>query len=131
MCEPSAFVALFREISQRAPEVSFSTEARPFRALFGVSAQVCAVIWGMLRGHVPRRSTPTHLLWSLMFLKVYASEHVHCEISGANEKTFRKWVWVFVPLLADLSVVSDILRHIRGKQSAITSQNLLTIFEYS
>ena len=45
-----------------------------------------------------------HLLWGLMFLKLYASEAVRCAISGGvNEKTFRKCSWMFISRIADLA----------------------------
>jgi hypothetical protein len=39
-----------------------------------------------------------HLLWALVFLKVYAtSEEVHCAIVGwSHVQTFRKYSWYFV-----------------------------------
>ena len=43
-----------------------------------------------------------HLLWALMFLKLYAAECVLASIAAVNEKTYRKWAWAFVDALADL-----------------------------
>ena len=54
---------------------------------------------------LPKQASPVHLLWSLMFLKVYASEHINSMIAEVDEKTFRKWTWKFIRLLADLSAV--------------------------
>lgn len=75
------------------------TDARRFRAFFGASAAVCSDIWGMLRPEetMPKGSKPEHLLWSLVFLKVYASEQVLRSLVGSpDEKTFRKWSQLFV-----------------------------------
>lgn len=45
----------------------------------------------------------THLLWALVFLKVYSTEEVHCRIVGwPSPKTFRKWSWYFVGKIAEL-----------------------------
>jgi len=38
-----------------------------------------------------------------MFLKVYATARVHCSLAGGvDEKTFWKWVWIFVHEIANL-----------------------------
>ena len=46
-----------------------------------------------------------HLLWALLFLKRYDTEHTNHSITGADEKTFRKWVWIFVDMLAYMDAV--------------------------
>ena len=44
-----------------------------------------------------------HLLWALMFLKMYAKEATTSRLAGGvDEKTYRKWVWLFVSAIADL-----------------------------
>ena len=43
---------------------------------------------------------------ALLYLKVYSTEEVYHAISGADEKTFRKWSWIYVSLIAKLNVVS-------------------------
>lgn len=43
------------------------------------------------------------MLWALMFLKTYAKESVLSGMAGSvDEKTFRKWVWLFVCAIASL-----------------------------
>ena len=54
---------------------------------------------------------PVHLLWALLFMKVYAEESIHAGlVGGVDEKTFRKWVWIFVQEISYLEdeVVSRI-----------------------
>jgi hypothetical protein len=47
---------------------------------------------------------PKHLLWSLVFIKVYSTEEVHCSIVGwPDPKTFRKWSWYFLEKTACLA----------------------------
>ena len=46
------------------------------------------------------------MLWTLLFLKVYASENVLCKICACDEKTLRKWVWMMLDEMARLDVVS-------------------------
>jgi len=48
---------------------------------------------------------PNHLLWGLMFLKVYGTEPIHASIVGANEKTFRKWQWLIITALSNIKAV--------------------------
>ena len=78
---------------------------RRFRAMFGVSTLVCSVIWNLFLHKIPDGASPVHLLWALMFIKVYASEATHRAISKADEKTFRKWSSRFVEIIANRKVV--------------------------
>jgi len=93
--------------------VDASTFQKRWMSLFGVSPFVCALIWNMLAptinttfGHCVH---PRHLLWALCFLKVYATEKPMRIICGGgskqdapDEKTYRKWVWIFVYSMHDL-----------------------------
>ena len=36
---------------------------------------------------------PSHLLWALLFLKVYSMEAVLSGMIGINEDNYRKWAW--------------------------------------
>ena len=79
---------------------------RRFRALFGVTPKTTAYIWNKMGAKIPATASPQHLLWAFLFLKVYSSENVHAIIAGVDEKTFRKWAWTFVNLIASLDLVS-------------------------
>lgn len=85
---------------------SRETTLNRFRALFGVTPLTCAIIWNRLRTVIPEGGSPNHLLWALLFMKIYATEHVNRSLTGADEKTLRKWIWTFVELISNLSVVS-------------------------
>ena len=71
---------------------------RRFRGVFGMSSKVCAVLWEFLVQHstISRKkgSSPKHLLWTLMVLKLYATEETNAAMAGVDEKTFRKWCWI-------------------------------------
>jgi hypothetical protein len=55
-----------------------------------------------------------HLLWALVFLKVYATEEIHCAIAGwPNADTFRKYSWYFVRKISELEDVEVIVWHSR------------------
>ncbi len=78
---------------------------RRYKALFGVTPLVASVIWSLSEHSRRHDSSPRHLLWGLMFLKVYATEHVHATFVGIDEKTFRKWCWIWVGIISELTVV--------------------------
>ena len=104
-----------------------------FRATFGASPEISSEIWNMIDDEedyeLPRLAKPKHLLWGLMFLKMYCSEAVHCIIAGGDdgpvhEQTFRKWSWCFVELISILQdrviVWDNRLRGDVGKQCKVT-----------
>jgi len=80
---------------------------RRFRAWFGVDAMHCSLLWQLLLEtpsiRLPKNADPKHLLWSLLFLKQYSTEHVHAAQVGVDVKTFRKWAWLYTGALAKLA----------------------------
>jgi hypothetical protein len=94
------------EIANHDVNRSANVGANRFRSLFGATPKVCSILWISLADTVPAYSESKHLLWALLFLKTYTSEHVMHALTGADEKTVRKWVWIFVQLISDLHVVS-------------------------
>lgn len=82
---------------------------RRFQAMFGVSSLVCSVVWSMIKDKLPDGATPSHLMWALLFLKCYNTEEVNRTILKADEKTMRKWVWIFVDRISRLRVVINII----------------------
>ena len=45
------------------------------------------------------------MMWVLMFLKMYGKESAMSSMAGVDEKTYRKWVWIFVFKIADLEAL--------------------------
>jgi hypothetical protein len=84
---------------------SVGTGHRRYRAIFGTSPLVCSIVWAKILENVPVGGRPQHLLWSLMFLKTYSTEHVLRVTTKVDEKTQRKWIWIFVLLVADMDIV--------------------------
>jgi len=74
------------------------------RSLFGAPCDVIANLWERVEPCVDKAGADRkHLLWALVFLKVYASEEVHCAIVGwPNPKSYREWSWYFVEKIYDL-----------------------------
>ena len=73
--------------------------------MFNCSPIVVLELWNMIKSCVVFSGSPeiAHLLWALMFLKMYAKEATTSRLAGGvDEKTYRKWVWLFVSAIADL-----------------------------
>lgn len=88
---------------------SAKEEDKMFRRFFGAPIAIVADIWNRLDGNIEKSSKPKHLLWALVFLKVYSTEDVHCRIVGwPDPKTFWKWSWYFIEKMADLA--SDVIK---------------------
>ena len=80
---------------------------RLFRGNFGTTPAICSVIWTRLcnaDAH-PAGTKPIHLLYALFLLRTYGTEAVLKSQTGRDEKTFHKWAWAYIELLADLDVV--------------------------
>jgi hypothetical protein len=75
---------------------------RKFRSFFGTSPENCTTIWGMIASRddltalIPKNAKPKHILWALMFLKLYDATEVLSSIADVSEKTYTKWQWIFV-----------------------------------
>lgn len=96
------------------------TEDRRFRQFFGVSATVALDTWDRLQGEdlTPEGGKFLHLLWTLMFFKLYGIESDLCAHAGGvygaiDPKTYRRWIWPMARALAELeyAVVSGFLTH--------------------
>ena len=91
-----------------APMVGRSSAAiRDFVSLFGVSPQVCAVIFNIIS--FPDDICLVHLLWALSFLKSYATEAVLIGMTGGSvsRNTYRRKVWQVLDCLS--SKTSDVV----------------------
>jgi hypothetical protein len=94
--------------SSFAPDRSSArTKARRYKALFGVSAATCSRLWALVKPSSPSSAGSRHLLWTLYFLKQYSHEEVNAAFCQCDEKTFRKWSWMVMQVLADLELVSE------------------------
>ena len=79
-----------------------ATEDARFRATFGVGAYICAVPWHLLDPYenMPQGVKPQHLLFALLFLKLYLNERTNADICGVDKKTYQKWTWIFVDAIS-------------------------------
>ena len=83
------------------------TEDHQFCEVFGCGPLVALALWSlMLAESMVNNTSVVHMLWALMFLKVYSKETTMSLMAGGiDEKTYRKWVWQLVSLIADLEPV--------------------------
>lgn len=94
---------------------SQTASEKRFRANFGVSPIVCEKLWKLLiefedvEGE-SNKCKPTHVLYALLFLKVYVPEPQLRSIHGKDEKHFRMWTWKMLEHISNLcpEVVSQI-----------------------
>ena len=82
-------------------------ELAQFQTHFGVTPYVCRWIWILLiRNNLkPKGGTAKHLLWTLMFLKLYSTEKVLATIADCSPKTYMKWTWKFVRAISVLKSI--------------------------
>jgi DDE superfamily endonuclease len=82
---------------------AIETEEQKFRSHFGCSIDVAVDVWNLIHTDLKHAAQPKHLLWSLVFVKIYATEDVHCRIvSWPDPKTFREYSWYFLGKIASL-----------------------------
>jgi len=98
---------------RRSIDVEKVTHIRLFGEHFGVSPWVTACVWNKLLELqlVPNRAQVKHLLWTLLFFKVYATEQVLSSICECNAETYRIWVRRMLDALGQLKrkVVSPLI----------------------
>ena len=84
---------------------SAQTEDRTFWEFFGCGPFVLFAIWSRLiiKECLPEGGTMEKLLWSYLYMKVYAKMAVLCVLCGGiDTKTLRKWVWLFITAVAEM-----------------------------
>lgn len=98
----NASLEFFGNGNRRIGDYHTSADQRIFRAFFGCSPVTCAAIWNRLDTWQLHRTDakPKCLLCSLLFLKQYPIEPICATLSCFDEKTFRKWAWIYTELIA-------------------------------
>ena len=102
--EEEVFLWYGRDIFYKSKGAAKETDWIRFKATFGTTPTVCCIIWDLLitTEYLPDNGRPFHLLWALMFLNLYCAESVHAALADCDEKTFRKWSWLFVDAISYL-----------------------------
>ena len=116
---PDTFLFHAQRTLRQTKLLKSETSYTRYAAIFGLSTEHTAILWyRLVEAHytnstysLPSSASPNHLLWGLLFLKAYNTEHVNASVTGVDEKTFRKWAWVVVKAIGDLynSMVSHSL----------------------
>lgn len=103
-CNEKEFKELGAAIMKRSPEGrSELLFKRRWNAHFGVDVPVVVDAWARLKILAGDPDKPEHLLWALMFLKLYGSEEEMAGLCGPekaiDEQTYRKWTKIFIQRL--------------------------------
>jgi len=81
-----------------------------FVSYFCCGYQLCLLLWRTLKRQsiIPRGDSfdRKHLLWTLLFLKLYNTNLVMADMCKCDVKTFRKQVWEGVEFLVALKEAS-------------------------
>ena len=84
----------------------FLMNERRFKSNFGCTATQALDVWPNIEDSMLEAGfalvKPKHLLWGLCLLKTYSSEDTLASISGASEKTFRKYAKAIIEHIAAL-----------------------------
>ena len=105
---PNTFLLQSKRLLGCVNVIVSETYKKRYAAAFGLSPYMTSVLWYRLAEAqqldyvLPPKTLPIHLLWGLLFLKLYSTEHINSLICGVDEKTFRKWVWAVIHAIADL-----------------------------
>lgn len=86
-----------------------TTFLRRYTSHFGLSPENTALLWYKVHPNLPKHSLPKHILFALLFLKLYDSTEVLASMCQVDEKTFRKWLWPVVNSISNLNLVRIIL----------------------
>ncbi len=92
-------------ISKRSVGLYMKVKVRRFLTLFEVTPKGCAIILRKILPDPPSRAHLKHLLWSLLFLKDYSSEHVNPALTYVIKKEYRLRVWKFIKLISYMKAV--------------------------
>ena len=86
MASAETFWRLGHNITRHDMDGSIALGYRKFRSFFGASPSVCAAAYDKLSHVRPVKSRPEHLLWTLLHLKHYATEHISAALVGVSKK---------------------------------------------
>jgi hypothetical protein len=86
---------------------SMFEQQKDFHYDFGMSWDNIARIWDKLHFPISRINVRgeelEHLLWTLLFAKVYTSECITKKLVGKSPKMVRKCAWIFLEEITNLS----------------------------
>ena len=88
------------KIDKNVIQKSDGTNYRRWMSCFGTLPKVMAKLWTFINPAetLPRGAAPVHMAWTFYYMKKYDTEHGSTRgiVTKPDEKTFRKWVWLFI-----------------------------------
>jgi hypothetical protein len=108
--DPEVFLNLGVALMNSNPNLVAGTIKRRWATNFATSPLVCSIVWDMLKPEEwgENRVELKYLLWTMHFMKTYKKESDICGQVRCDEKTLRKWVWLFMERIAELA--EDVVR---------------------
>lgn len=125
--DADAMMAVVRDVLAMPKQKREKEEDDICRSFFGAPIAVIVQVWNLVLPFIDMNGAlPKHILWALVFLKTYSTTAVHCRIVGwPDPKTYRKWSWYFVELIAslkdDLIQLDDRFQGYNGSVSCLMS----------
>jgi hypothetical protein len=84
-----------------AESIGAKDNIRSFAFLFRVRVSLCPVIFQRFQLYMIHGLEAKHILWGLIFMKVYATEDVACAmLTCVTRKTYHKWYWIVIQAIA-------------------------------
>ena len=104
---PEAARTLGSEVASRRPGKVL--DDRTFSAFYGRTPAEVAEIWDLCSPRIQPKTKPSHLFWTLFYMKVYCSIDVAIIILDTTKPTFDKWVWKWIEAISmrHVDVVSE------------------------
>ena len=127
--DAEGFLKLAAPIMNRAPgQTQSPATITRFKRLFGISPEVCAVVWHDLIDNniIDLSRKPLHFLWASLFLRQYFTVLVMSIFLCADEVTVRKYMWPMVDALEKLASITVSLRHHRRRRRRLFSNATYT-----
>jgi hypothetical protein len=84
-----------------AESIGAKDDRRYCASLFGVRVSLCPVIFQRSQLYLIHGLEAKHLLWGMIFMKVYATEDVACAmLTCVTRNTYCKWYWIVIQAIA-------------------------------
>ena len=124
MLSPKDFYTTGMSYIKRKPILNGENERR-FRSTFGTTPNIIYLIWQNIEPSLASESRYFHLLWALMFLKLYNNENVSAGmVGGVSEKTFRRHVWTVLAAIdkikKDVIILDNRFKDQNGSQCLLS-----------
>lgn len=121
------FLKIGNVYTRTAEKQAISTKLERFILMVGVSSSLCFKIWESLEKLGSGDTRPSHLLWSLFFLKCYTMEHVATANLHVDSKTLRQNTWKVVKQISAINNVSYVKTYFQLKSLSGFLTNLLRL----